>query len=172
MPEQTSLQHALTLLSEESVDPAERIHAVWLTGHWPASLFERLACDCAEHALANEKARGQEPSPVFWDVLSVKRRWLRNEATDEELQKALAQAQLLSHQASIDQKCYEAAAAVSDALRNVDYASRSMAWAMRTSPSSEPQDEQPIRLTEAQWQMQHLKTLLEEAVVVLEEEKR
>jgi hypothetical protein len=171
MPDLTNLQHALSLLSEESLDPAERIHAVWLTGHWPASLFERLACDCAERALSNEKARGQEPTQVFWDVLSVKRRWLRHEATDEELQEALAQAQLLSHQASIDQKCYEAAAAVSDALRNVDYASRAMAWAMRTSLSSEPQDEQQLRLTEAQWQIQHLKTLLKEAVAVSEEVK-
>ena len=42
----------------------------------------------AERLLTAERGAGREPDPRSWAVLEVKRRWLKGEATDEELRKA------------------------------------------------------------------------------------
>lgn len=160
-PDQAALEQALHLLHNDGVTPAERIHAVWKTGHWPASVFEHFACDCAERALTNEQNKGLEPDSDYWETLAIKRRWLRQEASDDELQQALAKAQLLSHRASIDKILYEAAAAVSDALRGPEYAVRAVAWAVRTTP---PKNETSPQQSEAQWQLSHLEQMLKEAM--------
>jgi hypothetical protein len=46
----------------------------------------------AERLLTAERGAGREPDPRSWAVLEVKRRWLKGEATDEELRKAASAA--------------------------------------------------------------------------------
>ena len=52
-----------------------------------AILFE-FACDVAERALMAERAAGREPHADSWNAIAVKRRWLKEEATDEDLRQA------------------------------------------------------------------------------------
>jgi hypothetical protein len=51
----------------------------------PANALHELACKFAEGALRAERAAGLEPHPNSWAAIETKRRWLRGEATDEEL---------------------------------------------------------------------------------------
>ena len=54
--------------------------------------LHEFACWCAEQALLREREAGREPNPRSWAAIEVKRRWLKGEATDEELYVARAAA--------------------------------------------------------------------------------
>lgn len=47
--------------------------------------LHEFACWCAEQALLREREAGREPDVRSWAAIEVKRRWLKGEATDEEL---------------------------------------------------------------------------------------
>ena len=51
----------------------------------PETELHELACKFAETALLAERKAGHEPHPSSWVAIETKRRWLRGEATDEEL---------------------------------------------------------------------------------------
>lgn len=58
----------------------------------PEPALHELACKFAEGALRAEREAGHEPHPSSWAAIETKRRWLRGEATDEELAAARAAA--------------------------------------------------------------------------------
>ena len=60
------------------------VDATQVLGEW--------SCDVAEVALTRERDAGREPDPRSWAALEVKRRWLRGEASDIELDAAWAAA--------------------------------------------------------------------------------
>jgi hypothetical protein len=47
--------------------------------------LHEFACWCAEEALLRERAAGREPDKRSWAAIETKRKWLKGEATDEEL---------------------------------------------------------------------------------------
>ncbi len=51
----------------------------------PEKELHLLAIKFAEDALKAERKAGREPHPDSWKALKVKRQWLKNKATDEEL---------------------------------------------------------------------------------------
>jgi hypothetical protein len=63
---------------------------------WAASrlVSERVACEfalaCERRALTRKRRAGREPDKRSWDALRVVRRWLDDEASDEELYAARA----------------------------------------------------------------------------------
>ncbi len=50
--------------------------------------LQEFACWCATAALTAERDAGREPDPSTWAAVEAKRRWLRNEISDEELSAA------------------------------------------------------------------------------------
>ena len=54
--------------------------------------LHEFACWCAETALRRERKAGREPDKRSWNAVRVKRRWLRGDATDDELESARATA--------------------------------------------------------------------------------
>lgn len=50
--------------------------------------LHEFACQCIERALLHERAAGREPDRRSWRVLETKRRWLKGEATIDELEQA------------------------------------------------------------------------------------
>jgi hypothetical protein len=49
------------------------------------SVLHEFACWCAEGALKRERKAGREPDKRSWDAIKTKRRWLRGNASDDEL---------------------------------------------------------------------------------------
>lgn len=160
-PDSSALKYAESLLQDTSKDPVERIFAVMQTGDWPESLFHQFACDCAERALQHEEHQGHHPAPACWDAIHAKRQWLRREITQEQLEEAVTAVQGALHNASIQQQCYEATAAATDAAREVVYAVRAAAWAATAIAHNAPPDQSgAVRASEAVWQIQRFQQIL------------
>jgi hypothetical protein len=79
--------------------------------------LHEFACWCAEQALLREREAGREPDPRSWAAIEVKRRWLKCEANDAELDVASAAAWAA------------AASAARDATRAAWAAASAAAWA-------------------------------------------
>lgn len=75
---------AVDILKLEDVDAKDKLWAVFEAGLIPDPIAHEWSCRCAERAL---KAAGieEEPGNASWNAIHTKRRWLRGEATDEEL---------------------------------------------------------------------------------------
>ena len=78
-------------VSRERLKDTDKVCARWrrLLWHLPAEVGERIlhefACWCAEQALKRERKAGREPDPRSWQAIETKRKWLRGEASDQEL---------------------------------------------------------------------------------------
>ena len=68
--------------------PTQRLEPVWQAD--ATRLLHELACEGASELLARERAEGREPDPRWWAAVATKRRWARGEASDAELDAALA----------------------------------------------------------------------------------
>ena len=77
-------------------------------------ILHEFACLCAEHALTREREMGREPDSRSWAAISAKRKWLRGEIGDTELDAARAAA---------------VAAVWAAACAGAEAAARSAAWA-------------------------------------------
>tara|TARA_B100000609_G_C17220707_1_gene439826 strand:- start:1291 stop:1899 length:609 start_codon:yes stop_codon:yes gene_type:complete len=58
----------------------------------PASLLHYFACDCAERMLLREHSLGREFDSVYADWLTIKRSWLAQKTSEEELVQVIAEA--------------------------------------------------------------------------------
>jgi hypothetical protein len=56
------------------------------------NVLHEFTCSVAEQLLTREREAGQEPDHRSWNAVDTKRRWLRGEATDDELDAATAAA--------------------------------------------------------------------------------
>jgi len=54
----------------------------------PKIVLHELACKFAETALKAERKAGREPHPDSWKAIKVKRQWLKNKVTDDQLSAA------------------------------------------------------------------------------------
>ena len=52
------------------------------------SVLWEFSCWCAERALLSERKAGREPDPRSWNAIRIRRRWLKGQATDEDLRAA------------------------------------------------------------------------------------
>jgi hypothetical protein len=52
------------------------------------NVLHEFACWCAEQALLQEREAGREPDPRSWAAIEAKRKWMRGEITDSELEAA------------------------------------------------------------------------------------
>lgn len=100
-----------------------------------------FAVDCAKGVLLAERAAGREPDRRSWAVLEVKRRWLRGEATDEELRAAAeaawaAAATVYDAAAAWVVATAAAPAAWTSAVCATDAAGRAAAWAAAAHATS------------------------------------
>ena len=89
-----------------------------------AILFE-FVCDVAERALMAERAAGREPHADSWNAIAVRRRWLRGEATDEDVRQAYVAANAAAYAAD--------AAHAAHAARAAAYAAYAAAHAARAA---------------------------------------
>ena len=152
------------VLSDPSLEPAERILTLLESGQWPDAVFHQFACDCAERALQFEQQQGREPAQVSWDALHTRRQWLQKKTTPQELAQARTLAHNAAHERSHKQEGYEAALAVADALSDVRYAPRAAAWALTSISQAASSNTQPeTQSQEAEWQLSHLLALLQDA---------
>jgi hypothetical protein len=85
--------------------------------------LHEFACWCAEQALLREREAGREPDVRSWAAIEVKRRWLKGEATDTELDAAWAAARAAAGGVS-----WDAARAAWDAARAAWAAACDAAW--------------------------------------------
>ena len=109
-----------------------------------AILFE-FACDVAERALMAERAAGREPHADSWDAIAVKRRWLKGEATDEDLR----QAHVAAHATIYNAAHVAAHAATCDTARDAAYIA-ALAAALAATYAAE-----------REWQLAHLIELIQ-----------
>ena len=108
-----------------------------------AILFE-FACDVAERALMAERAAGREPHADSWDAISVRRRWLKGEVTDEDLR----QAHVAAHATIYNAAHVAAHAATCDTARDAAYIA-ALAAALAATYAAE-----------CEWQLAHLIELI------------
>ena len=71
----------------------DRFWAVLRAEMVPDKVLFEFACWCAENALRRERRQGREPDERSWKAVEMRRRWLRGEATDEELSAAWSAAE-------------------------------------------------------------------------------
>lgn len=79
---------ALDVLRLEDVSAEDKLRAVLREEFIDTPVLHEFACRCAENALK----MADNPDPRSVEAVTVKRRWLRGEATDEELAAAGAAA--------------------------------------------------------------------------------
>ena len=79
---------ALDILNLDDVSAKDKLWAVLREEFIPAPILHEFACVCAEYALS--LVRYQDPRSIR--AIEVKRAWLRDEATDEELYTAAGDA--------------------------------------------------------------------------------
>ena len=107
------------------VEDTDQMVAVERTVLWLADATHALhqfACWCAEQALLREREQDREPDPRCWAAIEAKRRWLRKEIDDDDLDAAAAAAR--------DAAWAAARAAARDAARAAAWAAaRAAAWA-------------------------------------------
>ena len=77
------------------------------------NVLHEFACWCAEQALLKEREAGREPDQRSWAAIEAKRKWLRGEITDSELEAARDAA---------------LAAAAQDDAMDAAWAARAAAW--------------------------------------------
>ncbi len=78
-------------LGGEIIEDTDKVVASERTVLWMADATNTLhefACWCAENALNLIREKGQELDPRSWGAIEAKRKWLRGEITDEELDAA------------------------------------------------------------------------------------
>jgi hypothetical protein len=111
---------ALDVLALDGLSAAKRLNLVLCEGFLDAALLHEFACRLAEGMLD----RIERPDPRSIDVLAVKRRWARGEATDDEL-------------AAARDAAWAAARAVGDALAlaAARAAARASAYASACAPA-------------------------------------
>lgn len=99
------------------------------------TVLHEFACWSAEQALLGEREAGREPDKRSWAAIKTKRKWLRGEATDEELDAAGNAAwdaqEEATYAASVtsDAAASAANAAARDAVSAATWAACSAAWA-------------------------------------------
>ena len=111
-------------VKRESDKLAARHRKVLAMADVTATLHE-FACQVAEEALLREREAGREPDVRCWTAIETKRRWLRGEASNSELQAAWDAAWGGASAASVAARA-AAHAAAWDAARAAAWAS---AWA-------------------------------------------
>ena len=86
---------------------------LWLAD--ATTVLHEFACAMATDALCAAEARGERVDPRLWAAIETKRRWLRGDATDQELAAARAAARAAAGAAAWDAAGAAAGAAVWDA---------------------------------------------------------
>ena len=107
---------ALDILKLEDMHADEKLSWVLCEEFIPAPILHEFACVCAERALSRIKA----PDPRSTKAIEVKRAWIRDEATDEELAVARDAARVVAEDAYVT---YRAAYVDRDAPPAAVYAS-------------------------------------------------
>jgi hypothetical protein len=102
---------ALDILALENVPPSHRLWVVLREELIDAPVLHEFGCRCAERALARIK----NPDPRSVNAVAVKRRWVRGEATDDELVAARAAARQAAQAALAAWAAWDAAGAARDA---------------------------------------------------------
>jgi hypothetical protein len=89
-----------TIVEEDDKAAASARTCLWVAD--ATTVLHEFACWCAEQALLRERERGKEPDPRSWAAIEAKRRWLRKEITDKELDAARAAAWVAAWAAAWD----------------------------------------------------------------------
>ena len=71
-----------------NISDADKLWAVLREDFIPAEILHEFACRAAEKALLSEREAGREPDERSWQAIEVKRKWLKGEATDSDLNAA------------------------------------------------------------------------------------
>ncbi len=132
----------------------------------PARILRTFACDCAERALQHVRQAGLTPDPRSTNALEAQRRWLRGEATPEELAAAVKAAKcaaFASDEGAPEAASYAVCAAMTwgadDDPADVAWAAADYAeWAAQDSGQSDVEAErswQVARLVELLRNQQH-----------------
>ena len=101
---------------------------LWLAD--ATTVLHEFACAMATDALCAAEARGERVDPRLWAAIETKRRWLRGDATDQELAAARAAARAAAGAAAWDAAGAAARAAAWDAARAAAWdAAWDAAWA-------------------------------------------
>ncbi len=156
------------LLARNTLPAVHRLDLALRVGWLPVQLVWAFACDCAERALQQERQAGREPDARLWQGLETMRRFLRGEATKEELggtRAAVLEAVTFSKRANAaaDYAAYSVDRAL-DLLGEVpaweaaDCARKAVAFGTRGGPDAWIAAE----AAEAEWQVRHLLQLLDE----------
>ena len=78
------------MIKDEDKICAENRKVLWM--YDATNVLHEFACAVAEQALLKGRESGKEPDPRSWQAIKVKRRWLKGEASSEELEAARAAA--------------------------------------------------------------------------------
>ena len=130
---------ALDVLKAEGISADDKLWAVLREEFIDAHFLHEFACRCAENAFKLVES----PDPRSVEAIAVKRRWLRGEATDTELDAACAAAQYAARDAARDAAWSAARAAAGDAAWS---AARDAAW----SAARDAQVQMLIEMLEAE----------------------
>lgn len=120
---------ALNVL-ELDIPASDKLWAVLREEMLSAEALYEFACRVAEHALMKARKEGREPDLRSWAAIAAKRKWLRGEITNDELDAARDAARAAARDAARD----AARAAAWDAARAAARdAARDAAWATAVS---------------------------------------
>ena len=124
---------ALNVL-ELDIPASDKLWAVLREEMLSAEALYEFACRVAEHALMKERKDGREPDLRSWAAIAAKRKWLRGEITNDELDVARAAARDAAWAVARDAAWAVARAAAWDAARAAARdAARDAAWATAVS---------------------------------------
>jgi hypothetical protein len=79
------VQYWLDWLSDDQVDPRQRILAAFSSQEFPPHILHHFACDCIEYTLKNHQELGAFISPGVWKLLRVKRDWIEGKISNSAL---------------------------------------------------------------------------------------
>ena len=142
---------ALDILELSEIPAEDRLWAVLWEELIAAPLLHEFACRCAERALR----RVENPDPRSMRAIEVKRAWLRDEATDEELAAAQDAARAARHATWAAAEAAALDSAEAAAWADARYAARAAAEAAALDSAE---------AAERQWQIEILQKMLIEVI--------
>lgn len=141
---------ALDILALEEIPAEDRLWAVRWTEFIPPKLLNEFGCRCAERALS----RIEHPDPRSVAAIEAKRKWLRGEISDEELDAARVAARAAAWAAARGVESDAAWAAVGAVESDAAWAA---AWCAALVSANAAEE-----IAERIWQVAELRKLLRE----------
>jgi len=150
---------ALDILQDTSQTFAQQLFAIFEQKLVPEAVLQEFVCDCTEYVLKWMIAQGREVEPYRWEMLKIKRQWLKGEIEENTYRQMEKDARLSAQRVSAQSGDVELANALADAASGAEYTARAMIW-FGLAIEKVAQEDPGLSEEVSSWQREHFTALL------------